>query len=48
MRAAERLIYGQSKGAPHYDADGSGITAFILIGSFDNQAIVVLEDFTVV
>jgi Ca2+-binding RTX toxin-like protein len=44
----ERLIYDQSKGALYYDADGSGIVVPVLIGSFDNQAVIVLADFTVV
>jgi Ca2+-binding RTX toxin-like protein len=44
----ERLIYDQSKGALYYDADGSGRVAPVLIGSFDNQAVIVMDDFTVV
>jgi Ca2+-binding RTX toxin-like protein len=44
----ERLIYDQSKGALYYDADGSGRVAPVLIGSFDNQAVIVVGDFTVV
>jgi len=44
----ERLIYDQSKGALYFDADGSGIVAPVLIGSFDNQAVIVVADFTVV
>ena len=46
--AAQRLIYDQSKGALYYDSDGSGRVAPILIGSFDNQAVVAVGDFTVV
>jgi hypothetical protein len=45
---AQRLIYDQSKGALYYDADGLGIAAPVLIGSFDNQAVIVVGDFTVV
>jgi len=44
----ERLIYDQSKGALYFDADGSGIVAPALIGSFDNQAVIDVGDFTVV
>jgi Ca2+-binding RTX toxin-like protein len=44
----ERLIYDQSKGALYYDADGSGIVAPVLIGSFDNQVVIEVGDFTVV
>jgi cysteinyl-tRNA synthetase len=46
--AAHRLIYDPPKGALYYDADGSGRIAPILIGSFDNQAVIVVGDFTVV
>jgi Ca2+-binding RTX toxin-like protein len=46
--AAQRLIYDQTKGALYYDSDGSGRIAPILIGSFDNQAVIVVGDFTVV
>jgi Ca2+-binding RTX toxin-like protein len=45
---AQRLIYDQPKGALYYDADGSGRIAPILIGSFDNQAVIVVGDFAVV
>jgi len=44
----ERLIYDQSNGALYYDADGSGIVAPALIGSFDNQVVIEAGDFTVV
>jgi Ca2+-binding RTX toxin-like protein len=44
----QRLIYDRSKGALYYDADGSGRVAPVLIGSFDNQAVIVIDDFTVV
>jgi Ca2+-binding RTX toxin-like protein len=46
--AAQRLIYDQSKGALYYDADGSGRVAPILIGSFDNQAVLVVGDISVI
>jgi Ca2+-binding RTX toxin-like protein len=46
--AVQRLIYDQSKGALYYDADGSGRIAPILIGSFDNQATLVVGDISVV
>jgi len=45
---AQRLIYDQPKGAVYYDADGSGRVSPVLIGSFDNQAAIVVGDFTVV
>jgi Ca2+-binding RTX toxin-like protein len=44
----ERLVYDQSKGALYYDADGSGRVAPILIGSFDNQAALVVGDISVI
>jgi len=43
-----RLIYDQSQGALYYDADGSGRIAPILIGSFDNQAALVVGDISIV
>jgi Ca2+-binding RTX toxin-like protein len=46
--AAQRLIYDQSKGALYYDTDGSGRVAPILIGSFDNQAVLVVGDISVI
>jgi Ca2+-binding RTX toxin-like protein len=45
---AQRLFYDQSKGALYYDTDGSGIVPPVLVGSFDNQAVIVVGDFTVV
>jgi cysteinyl-tRNA synthetase len=45
---AQRLIYDKPKGALYYDADGSGRVAPILIGSFDNQAALVVGDISVV
>ena len=47
--AAHRFVYDQAKGALYYDADGSSTkVAPVLIGSFDNQAAIVLGDFSVV
>ncbi|PVE26327.1 hypothetical protein DC522_00780 [Microvirga sp. KLBC 81] len=48
LDANDHLIYDKGTGNLHYDPDGSGAAAQVLIGQFTNKAALVYSEFTVI